>query len=271
MPLPPVLYQDDSIIAFDKPSGLPAAPDRWDKARPNLMAEVQARFGRQVANVHRLDADTSGVLLCARNKAALDFLSGLFQAKRVEKKYFALAAILPPEKAMKALAPRRGEQGGLPPEFAVDLALGEDEDHPGRTRIFRRRGGKPSLTEFRVLEAFGRFAWLECRPLTGRTHQIRVHLAAVGAPVLNDAFYGDPEVRLLLSDLKRPYKGREEERPLLGRLALHAGELAFLHPVSAQPVTVTAPLPHEFEVALKYLRKFAPGPPRKGAFRTHSG
>jgi 23S rRNA-/tRNA-specific pseudouridylate synthase len=259
MPLPPILHEDDSLIAFDKPSGLLVAPDRWDKGRPNLMAEVHARLGRQVANVHRLDADTSGVLLCAKTKPALDFLSGLFQAKRVEKKYLALAAILPPERAMKVVAPLRGDGGGLPAAFSVDLALGPDEDHPGRTRIFRRRGGKASLTEVRVLEAFGRFAWLECRPLTGRSHQIRVHLAAVGAPVLNDVFYGDPEVRLLLSDLKRSYKGREDERPLLGRLALHAAELTFQHPVTAEAVTVKAPLPHEFEVALKYLRKFGGG------------
>jgi len=259
MPLPPILYEDDTLVAFDKPSGLLVAPDRWDKARLNLMHEVHAVMGKQVANVHRLDADTSGVLLCAKTKPALDYLSGLFQAKRVGKKYLALAAVLPPERAMKVVTPVRGPDGGLPPEFAVDLALGPDEDHPGRTRIFKRRGGKASLTEFRVLEPFGRFAWLECRPLTGRSHQIRVHLAAIGAPVLNDVFYGDPEVTLYLSDLKRGYKGREDERPLLGRLALHASELTFLHPVTAEPLTITAPLPHECEVALKYLRKFGGG------------
>jgi 23S rRNA pseudouridine1911/1915/1917 synthase len=110
----------------------------------------------------------------------------------------------------------------------------------------------------RTLERFGRFAWVECSPLTGRTHQIRVHLAAIGAPVLNDPFYGDPEIKLLLSELKRRYKGRDEEKPLVGRLALHASELTLTHPVSREPVTMTAPTPHEFEVALKYLRKFAP-------------
>ena len=89
--------------------------------------------------------------------------------------------------------------------------------------VLRKHQGKPSQTEFRVREAFGKFAWLECRPLTGRTHQIRLHLAAAGAPVLNDPLYGDPEEKLLLSDLKRRYKGRDEERPLISRLALHAG------------------------------------------------
>ena len=257
MSLPPILYEDDFLIAWDKPSGLLVAPDRWDKSRTNLMGLIHERFGREVANVHRLDADTSGVLLCAKTKPALDALSGQFQAKQVAKKYGALAVILPPERAMKVLAPVRGPDGGLPENFTVDLALGPDEAQPGRTRVFRRRGGKPSLTEFRVVRPFGKFAWLECRPLTGRSHQIRVHLAAAGAPVLNDRFYGDPEEQLLLSDLKRRYKGRDEERPLIGRLALHAGEMTILHPQTRSPLTLSAALPHEFEVALKYLRRYA--------------
>ena len=128
--------------------------------------------------------------------------------------------------------------------------------------------------EFRTLERFrgtrrpvGRgkeaaatsasFAFVECHPLTGRTHQLRVHLAAAGAPILNDPFYGVPEITLKLSDLKRGYKGREEEKPLIGRLALHATELTLKHPTTREPITLRAPLPHEFEVALKYLRKFA--------------
>jgi len=256
MALPPIIHEDAALVAFDKPSGLLVAPDRWDKSRENLMDMVHARLGRQVANVHRLDADTSGVLLCAKTKEALDFLSGQFQSKTVEKRYLALAAVLPPERAMKVMAPIRGEDGTLPAEFEVDLALGADEAHPGRMRVFRRRGGKPCLTRFRVLESFGALAWLECRPVSGRTHQIRVHLAAAGAPVLNDCLYGDPEIRLLLSALKRRYKGRDEERPLIGRLALHAAELSFVHPATRAPATISAPLPKEFEVALKYLRKF---------------
>jgi len=263
MALPPILFEDETIIAFDKPSGLLVAPDRWDKQRENLMGLVHARLGRSVANVHRLDGDTSGVILCAKTKASLDFLSGQFQSKTVEKTYLAVVAVLPRDRAMKVVEPLRGGDGGLPAEFEVDLALGADEANPGRMRVFRRRGGKPSLTRFRVLEPFGRFAWLEARPLTGRTHQIRVHLAAVGAPVLNDSLYGDPEVKLLLSELKRRYKGRAEERPLIGRLALHASELSVMHPATREPVRICAPLPREFGVALKYLRRFSPpGIPR---------
>jgi 23S rRNA pseudouridine1911/1915/1917 synthase len=276
MPLPPIIHEDDALIAFDKPSGLLVAPDRWDKTRENLMGLVHAhpRFGHTVANVHRLDADTSGLLLCAKTKPALDFLTGQFQSKTVEKKYHALVAILPAERAMKVIAPIRDASGALPDTFMVEVALGEDERQPGRMRVFKGRGGKDCVTEFRTLERFrgstrirgdanaaAGFAFVECRPLTGRTHQLRIHLAAAGAPILNDPFYGTPDVMLRLSDLKRGYKGREDEKPLIGRLALHASELTLKHPTSREPITLRAPLPHEFEVALKYLRKFAASRP----------
>jgi len=265
MPLPPILYEDDALIAFDKPSGLLVAPDRWDRSRSNLMGLVHEKLGPHVANAHRLDAGTSGVIVCAKNKAALDFLTGQFQSKTAEKLYFALAVVLPPERAMKVVEPVRSDAGGLPESFAIELGLGPDEANPGRMRIFRGRGGKPSATLFHVVENFGKFAWIECRPLTGRTHQIRIHLASAGAPVLGDDFYGDPEEKLLLSGLKRRYKGREDEQPLVGRLALHAAELSLVHPVSREPLVIRSPLPNDLAVGLKYLRKFrAPvGRPRR--------
>jgi 23S rRNA-/tRNA-specific pseudouridylate synthase len=193
----------------------------------------------------------------------------------VQKRYHAVVVVLPPEQAMKVIAPIRDAEGRLPDAFTVDLALGEDERQPGRMRVFKGRGGKDCLTEFRALERFGGgrqgpttrsalvpsgFAFVECRPLTGRTHQLRVHLAAAGAPILHDAFYGTPDVRLLLSNLKRGYKGRDDEKPLIDRLALHASELTLTHPTTREPLTIRTGLPHEFEVALKYLRKFASAP-----------
>jgi len=258
MNIPPILFEDDTLIAFDKPSGLPVAGDRRDKVTDNLMDRVHAAMGRDIANAHRLDVDASGVLLCAKTKTAIDFVSGQFQSKTVVKKHLAMVVILPAERAMKVVAPLRTESGGLPASFQVDLALGVDEADAQRMRVAKRRGGKPSVTDFRILESFGRFVWLECRPLSGSRHQIRVHLAAIGAPVLNDPLYGDPEELLLLSGLKRRYKGRDEERPLIARLALHASELTFKHPVTREPQTIAAPLPHDFEIALKYLRKFTP-------------
>lgn len=271
MGLPPIIYEDDVLVAFDKPSGLLVAPDRWDKTRANLMGMVHAhpKYGRTVANVHRIDADTSGLLLCTKTKPALDFVTGQFQSKTVRKTYHAFAAILPPELAMKVIAPIRDENGTLPDTFTVDVALGEDERQPGRMRVFKGRGGKDCLTEFKTLERFGAgrpgpgapvingFAFVECHPLTGRTHQLRIHLAAAGAPIVRDDFYGTPGIELKLSNLKRGYKGRDDEKPLVDRLALHATELTFTHPVTREPLTIRTPLPREFEIALKYLRKFA--------------
>jgi len=257
MTFPEILLEDDFLVAFDKPSGLTVVSERRGAPGMSLMDLVRERFGRLAANVHRLDPQTSGIVLCAKTKPALDFLSGQFQSKTVHRTYCALVALPPPERIANAAAPAREGAAPLPAEFTVDLPLGEDGDKPGRMRVVRGRAGRPSVTEFRVIESFGRFACVECRPLTGRTHQIRVHLAAAGAPVLNDALYGDPESVLLLSGLKRRYKGRDEERPLISRLALHAGELGFLHPDGQAPVRVVAPLPKDFEVALKYLRRFA--------------
>jgi len=242
--LPPVIFEDESLIAFDKPSGLLIAPDRWDKSRVNLMDLVHERMGHGVANVHRIDADTSGLVLCAKTKPALDFLSGQFQSKTVRKNYVALVVGLPPED-----------------RFTVDFVLKEDDARPGRMCVVKKHG-KASVTEFAVRQRFPQragqpnFTCLDCHPQTGRTHQIRVHLAASGFPILNDPFYGN-DTALLLSGLKRGYKGREDERPLISRLALHAETLTFTHPVTRELCTLTAPLPHDLAVALKYLEKFA--------------
>src|SRR5688572_21893260 len=148
MPLPPAVFEDDVLVAFDKPSGLLVAPDRWDKKRENLMGLVHAhpKYGHGVANVHRLDADTSGLLLCAKSKPALDFLSGQFQSKTVGKKYHAFVGVLPPGREMKVMAPVRDAAGLLPDAFTVEVALGEDERQPGRMRVFKGRGGKVCVT-----------------------------------------------------------------------------------------------------------------------------
>ena len=258
MPIPPVIHEDDTLIAFDKPSGMLVAPDRWDKQRENLMGLVHDRMGHGVANVHRIDADTSGLLLCAKTKPALDFLSGQFQSKTVKKVYHALCVGTP----AAGLFTRSDDPRDAPPEplapdeFFVNRDLIDDDSRPGRMRTVRKHG-KASQTIVRVLERFGRFTFVECRPLTGRTHQLRVHLQFSGLPILNDPFYGDGETTLLLSQLKRGYKGRADEKPLIGRLALHASEITIRHPATKEWFTLRAELPHEFTVALKYLRKFA--------------
>lgn len=254
MPLPPVLFEDDAVIAFDKPAGLLTAPDRRVKSRENLLDLVRAKMGASVASVHRLDADTSGLALFAKTKPSLDFLSGQFQSKTVGKTYQVITVGVPARD-----------------EFTVDLVLKEDEAKPGCMCIVKKHG-QASVTEFTVREKYpqpaGRasFAFLECRPFTSRPHQIRVHLAASGTPVLNDALYGDATL-LMLSSLKRGYKGRADEKPLIMRLAVHAGGLSFTHPLTREKIMLVSPLPNDFEVALKYLRKFGPGPDRRGSSR----
>jgi RluA family pseudouridine synthase len=257
--LPDILLEDDSLVAFDKPAGMPVSPEMWEKkAKVSLMRLVREKYGDSVANVHRLDTEASGIVLCSKTKTALDFLSGQFQSKTVRKLQYAMVALIPPGNTPGCSV--RDPAGGLPPEFTVDFDLGRDEADPKIVKVFKKRGGKPAVTEFRVLESFGKFVWLECRPLTGRTHQVRVHLAYSGAPVLNDRLYGHKDAVLLLSGLKRAYKGIETEKPLISSLALHAGKLGFTHPESREPVEISSPLPKEFEIALKNLRKFTRPP-----------
>jgi len=234
---PPVIFEDDTLIAFDKPSGLPVSPEPRARTSVCLMTLVQEKFGAGLANVHRTDADASGLVLCTKTKQALDFVSGQFQSKTVENFYEALVVGAPETDT-----------------YSVDLVLKEDEAAPERMCIVKKHG-KAARTDFKVLARYGRFSHLECRLLTARKHQIRVHLSASGTPILNDPVYGD-ETRLLLSEFKRGYKGREEERPLIARLALHASRLTIIHPVSRERMTLVAPLPKDLGVALKYLGKF---------------
>jgi len=250
MPLPPVLFEDEVLLAFDKPGGLPVSPDRRNHQRENLTAMVREKWGDGIANVHRIDEEVSGLVLYTKTKAALDFVSGQFQSKTVTKRYHALVVGLP-----------------AADEYVVDFVLKEDEARPGVMCVVKKHG-LPSETGFTVRQKYpsaglrSGFAYVECRPVTGRMHQVRIHLAASGTPVLNDPVYGKDTV-LLLSDLKRGYKGRMDEKPLIGRIALHAGELSFTHPVSREKITITSPLPNDFAVALKYLDKFATAKPRR--------
>lgn len=232
------LFEDEHLIAFDKPSGLLVAPDRWDKELENLMRWVHANVGPGVFNAHRLDRDTSGIVLCAKTKPALDELCRQFETGAVEKEYRALVRGRPP-----------AEEG----EIAEPIA--PDPYRPGRVKTLR--SGKPALTRYAVEEAFRAFSFLRLYPQTGRTHQLRVHLKHIGCPIVADPWYGDGRP-LLLSEFKRGYKpARGEERPLLSRLALHAHRLSFAHPASGSATTIESPIPDDIALALKQLRKWA--------------
>lgn len=233
-----ILYEDESIIAFDKPAGLLAVPDRWDKKRENLMDMVHASLSPNYFNIHRLDRETSGLMLCAKDKPTLDALAAMMEKGEVHKEYMAIT---------------RG--GPRQTRGTLSWRLAPDPRRPGL--MCTSPSGKRAMTQYQVEERFRSYALLRVRPLTGRTHQIRVHLARLGCPVVGDAFYGDGR-GIFLSELKKGYKFKkgEAERPLIGRLALHAQRLSFVHPKTGTPLVLESPLPREFVVTLKYLRKF---------------
>lgn len=246
----PVLFEDEHLLALDKPSGLLTSPDRYDPERPNLMKLLHAGIAESKAwarerglnylsNAHRLDFDTSGVILLAKTKPVLMQLADLFGAEKPVKEYLALVQGSPIEE-----------------EFEIDAKL---SPHPVRPDLMRvdSRNGKKALTRFRVLEKFAHHTLVQCRPLTGRTDQIRIHLRHAGVPIVGDELYGGKP--LWLSRLKPNYrlKPGREERPLIARVALHAGQLELNHPVTGQPLAITAPWPKDLTVAVKYLRQFA--------------
>ena len=238
--LPPVLFEDDTLIAFDKPSGLLVAPDRWDKERENLMTVVHQRLNPEWFNVHRLDHDASGVLLCAKGKDAVRYMCRVFNAGSITKDYIAIV------------------QGGpIEASGSIQLRLEPDFVLPGRMRVARDGGGKAAETRYEVAERWSGHSLLRLRLLTSRTHQIRVHLAASGWPVVADPFYGGSPLRL--SRLKPGYKFKEgkPEKPLMGRLALHAQRLRLAHPKTGELLTIESPEPKDFRISIRYLRQWA--------------
>ncbi len=246
----PALYEDEHLLAISKPARLLTSPDRYDPKRPNLMGLLHgaiaagkpwaaARSLTYLSNAHRLDFETTGVLLLAKTKPALVALANLFGTDKPLKRYVALVFGEPPQDAFE-------ENGSLSP-------------HPMRVGVMRidPKRGKKSRTGFTVLERYHGYTLLQCRPYTGRTHQIRVHLQRQRLPICGDAVYGGRP--LFLSKFKRKYRLKEgdTERPLISSVALHAEFLGLAHPVTGAPVEITAPWPKDLAVAVKYLRRYA--------------
>jgi 23S rRNA pseudouridine1911/1915/1917 synthase len=248
----PVLFEDEHLLALDKPAGLLTSPDRYDANRPSLMkllhlgiagAKPWARKHHlnYVSNAHRLDFETSGVILIAKNKPALVALADLFSSEKPRKKYLALV---------------RGEP--LENQFEVDARLAPHPVKIGLMHVDQKNGGQ-SKTKFEMLENFPRFGYalLKCEPLAERAHQIRVHASHAGLKIVGDEPYGGKP--LWLSHLKPNYRLKEGtiERPLISRTALHAEQLTLPHPIMDEVLTITAPWPKDLKVAVKYLRQFA--------------
>lgn len=191
-----------------------------------------------LANVHRLDFETSGIILLAKNKPALVKLANQFGESRPGKEYLALVSGNPEDDT-----------------FETDAKLSPHPTKLGLMKVDAKRG-KRSKTTFQVLERFQGFSLVRCTPWTGRTHQIRIHLSHLGFPIVADWVYRGPG--LYLSRIKPGYtlKPGKTELPLLGRVALHAETLTVDHPTTGEKVRITSPWPHDLEVALKYLRKY---------------
>lgn len=233
-----LLHVDSDLLVVDKPAGVLSVPG-WDR-EDNLPGMLRGRLGLPADEpfrvVHRIDREASGVLVYARNVEAQRALVRQFEKREVEKVYWALV------------------QGYVEADGQVDLPL--ELDRSGTTARVARRRGKPSLTLYRVVERLPGNTLLECRPVTGRTHQIRVHMAAVGHPLTVDPLYGGG-LAVMLSSYKSDYRKsrRHEERPLIERLTLHALRITLQHPRGTGPLTVEAPLPKDFRATLTQLRR----------------
>ena len=231
------IYSDNDIVVLNKRSGLLIAADRYNPDAPRLDLEAGKEFGPLFA-VHRIDKDTSGIIIYARNAEAHKNLSVQFEKRQVEKTYHCLV---------------RGRPSW--DNLTVDLPLLPDGDDRHRTTV-NKRFGKPSLTEFRFLGACGQFSWIEAKPKTGRTHQIRVHLAANDFSIVCDPLYSGNLKPIRLSEIKRNWRGNnEEEQPLLSRLALHAYKITFTHPEIGEKVTFSAPYQKDMDVTRKQFAK----------------
>ena len=232
-----IIWQDERLIAVNKPAGLAAVPGRDE---PGCVQDELASLGK-LRIIHRIDKETSGVLLLAKDAAAQRALCEQFLHRKVEKTYLALVVGAPPKES--------GE---------IDAPIGRHPKSPKFMAI--RKDGRPSVTQWKLLERFRGHSLIECRPLTGRTHQIRVHMHSIGLPLAVDPLYNPQSTGILLSQFKRGYqfKKDEEERPLIGRLTLHAASLKFTD-LSGQGMIIECDPPKDFRATLNMLRKYAPG------------
>jgi RluA family pseudouridine synthase len=241
MPRPlPILFDDTQIVAVDKPADLATIPGRAET--DSALQRLSAQLGQPLRVVHRLDKQTSGLLLFARSIEAQRHLSHQFQNNAVEKQYLALV---------------RGRP--TTDEGEINAPLARHPASPKRMAVVRH-GGRPARTLWRIEQRFGELTLLRVFPKTGKTHQIRVHLQSIGLPLAIDPLYNPaPEQAIFLSSFKRGYRpGREPERPLMSRLTLHAERLRFLD-LNAIPIELLAPLPKDFRVLLQAVAKFGKG------------
>ena len=246
----PILFEDEHFLALDKMTHMavshsPSLPDRpsLSKLIQDAVA-AQARWAtkrdiRHLGFAYRIDFETSGITLFCKNNEARQKIGDLLGANEEQREFHCLVHGTPDEES-----------------FDVDAKIGWV---PGRPEIMQAgKRGKHARTRYGVVERFAGVTLLKCLPDTDRKHQIRAHLQHVGLPPVGDAYYGGQ--LLMLSKIKPNYRPRRDgtEQPLLDRTALHYSKLSFAHPMTGVPVEIESPLAKDMQVALKYLRKYAP-------------
>jgi RluA family pseudouridine synthase len=209
-----ILHLDSHILVLNKPAGIPVQPDGWEPEAPYLLKLLEEQQGK-IWVVHRLDKVTSGVMVFAITAEAHRSLNDQFERHTVEKVYLGIVEGLPPWETHTA-------------RHMLQANVGRAH----RTVVVRKRG-KKSETHFKVLARGPQHALLEARPKTGRTHQVRIHLSALGYPLMGDVLYG------------------AEPSDVIPRPALHAFSLTFTHPGSGREVSFSVPSPHDFQSALE--------------------
>ena len=207
-----ILYEDKSLIVVDKPAGLSVLPDGWEKDSEYLVKILEEQYGK-IFIVHRLDKITSGVMVFARDAETHRALNTQFENHEAQKTYHAIVEGNPKWEEKVAKHPLRANVG-----------------HKHRTMV-DNKNGKPSETRFRVIKRYQESALIEAKPMTGRTHQIRVHAYALGHPLVGDTLYGAQEAH----GFKRPM--------------LHSQSLSFIHPATNERKKFTAPHPADFDEA----------------------
>ncbi len=236
MKFPGILFENEEFIVINKPAGLLSVPDRMQSAL-SLKDLLIARY-QQIFTVHRLDRETSGVIVFAKTAATHRFLSGIFERREVEKIYYGIIL---------------GSM--VKPSGLIEEPIAE---HPAKNGIMMvHRKGRPAVTGYEVLEDFGRYSLVKFNLLTGRTHQIRVHMKWTGHPVACDELYGDGKP-VFVSSLKKKYnlsKSAEEEIPILGRLGLHAAKLSFTDE-NGIAFYFEAPMAKDLRALLSQLKKW---------------
>lgn len=230
-----IIEETPEWVALNKPSGLLSVPDRLGK-EPSLKSMLREKYGN-IFVVHRLDRETSGVILFAKTEQAQIHLNAQFEARQTEKIY-------------------QGLVGGTP-HPAQQSILQPIAAHPADDgRMMTHAKGKPAHTDCTILEVLPPYSWMQFVIHTGRTHQIRVHMRAIGHPIVCDSLYGDGK-GVYVSSLRKKFKLSKqelEERPLLGRLGLHALSLRFTD-TTERVCTIEAPLPKDLRATLDQLRK----------------